>query len=113
MVRKLGIASIVAKIYETAKAGTDTRSSRERGRVCTSFDKDQLVDMMWYTECPGVNAAPYPASEANTLRTALLPKVSKLYSAQDLATWGITRLSYYYNLLFSNSQTPRKSDYVP
>lgn len=98
---------IVDKLHESEKAASDSRSMNT-GKICTTFSRPALIDIMWETKHPGVPGPSFAAGQERQLREYLLAMKNFNHSLQELESWDISRLSYYYRLHSDKTKATQK-----
>lgn len=84
------------KLNEAPGAAEDARRIK-RGKVCEFWDRADLIDVMWEVgvQAPGGMFPNFTEDQRPTIiRTLLQRRINK--SAEELATWTLDRLIYYY-----------------
>lgn len=84
------------RLTESAKAASDARQIK-RGKVCITWSRPDLIDVMWEIGVPVPGAGTFdfvPGQEPQIIQVLFQRKINKSY--EELATWSLDRLTYYY-----------------
>lgn len=84
------------KTKESTEAATDARKIN-RGKVCDTWFRADLMDVLWELQIPepgGMFPKFAEKDMPNIIQSLLQKKINKTY--EELLTWDLTRLVYYY-----------------
>lgn len=98
-----GVFRVIDKVHESGKAVKDRRS-KKRGRNCKELNSHDIVDSMYNSGVPFPNNFTYTQrtqNEKKSLVRSLAESFKTKYSAADIESWSLDRISYYMSLLSS------------
>lgn len=107
------VFKISDRLREKVKARTDARHEK-RGRICTTWERPDLIDVMWHIEAPAPMGIFPEALEENREQFVqqLVNQRNAKVSAAELMTWPIERLLYYYKWSYTNYDRAWICDYI-
>ena len=110
---KSKVFKISNRLLETEKARTDGRSER-RGRICKTWDRLDLIDVMWHIEAPAPTGAFPSHTEADRQQMIeqLLNQRAFNKPLAEIMTWPLDRLVYYYKWSFTTYNRQWLCDYI-
>lgn len=85
------------KTLQESQSGSDKIGHKiHKGRVCSTYEGPDLLDIMWYVEADIAsvqnNRRGYPSE--TVMKNGIAKKLS--FSRQELDTWDLERIKYYY-----------------
>lgn len=97
------------RLGQASGAGKDARRIN-RGKVCNSWDRLDLIDVMWEIEMsePLGNKVIY--SEVD--RAAIVAELKNFISTEQIETWSIVKLSFYYKWYIDKSKRSEICEFI-
>lgn len=107
------VFKISNRLLEDEKAKTDARRER-RGRICITWERPDLIDVMWHIQAPpptGTFVTPTEENRQQLVNHLMVQRnVTKTYN--EFMAWPLDRLLYYYKWSFTNYDRVWICDYI-